>query len=139
MTGDSDPTTPPEIGVSVHVDDVSWLHVLALDQNKVAKSKPVQNFFISKGRLSNPVCHFQRRIEPLTYTDITWDDVPKIAAEKFPEAIASGKFSATGTKKSKAGVSNAGKSEAVLGRKLKSLEDMVVDLTNQYLELLGKA
>jgi len=50
LTGDSDPTTPPEIGVSVHVDDASWLHVLALDQNKVAKSKPVQNFFVSRGK-----------------------------------------------------------------------------------------
>lgn len=65
--------------------------------------------------------------------------MPKIAAEKFPEAVASGKFPANGTKKSKPGVSNAGKSEEVLGRKLKPLEDMVVDLTNQYLELLGKA
>ena len=79
------------------------------------------------------------REKSLTDTDITWDDVTKIAAKKFPEAIAAGKFSATGTKKSKPGVSNAGKSEQVLGRKLKSLEDMVVDLTNQYLELLGKA
>ena len=65
--------------------------------------------------------------------------MPKIAAEKFPEAIASGRFPANGTKKSKPGVSNAEKAEQVLGRKLKSLEDMVVDLTNQYLELLGKA
>lgn len=64
--------------------------------------------------------------------------MPEIAAENFPEAIASGKFTATGTKKSKPGVSNAGKSKAVLGRKLKSLKDMVVDLTNQYLELLWK-
>jgi len=65
--------------------------------------------------------------------------VPKIAAEKFPEAVASDRLPATGTKKSKPGVSNAGKAERVLGRKLKPLEDMVVDLTNQYLELLGKA
>jgi hypothetical protein len=49
LTGNSDPTTPPEIGVSVHVDDVSELHVLALDQNKVTKTKPVQNFFVSRG------------------------------------------------------------------------------------------
>jgi hypothetical protein len=50
LTGNSDPTTPPEIGVAVHVDDVAWLHVLALDQNKVAKAKPVQNFFLSRGK-----------------------------------------------------------------------------------------
>jgi hypothetical protein len=50
LTGDTDPTTPPEDVVFVHVDDVSWLHVLALDQTKVAKSKPVQNFFISRGK-----------------------------------------------------------------------------------------
>ena len=51
LTGDTDPTTPPEIGVAVHVDDVSELHVLALDQSKVKKSKPVQNFFLSRGKL----------------------------------------------------------------------------------------
>jgi hypothetical protein len=65
--------------------------------------------------------------------------VPNIAAEKLPEAIASRKFSATGSKKSKPGVSSVSKSEAVPGQKLKSLEDMVVNLTNQYLELFGKA
>jgi hypothetical protein len=93
----------------------------------------------SSAEVSHTHRHYQRKIKPITDTDITWDDVPRIAAEKFPEAVASGKFPANGTKKSKPGVSNAGKSEEVLGRKLKSLEDMVVDLTNQYLELLGKA
>ena len=51
LTGNSDPTTPPEIGVAVHVDDVAWLHVHALDQNKVPKAKPIQNFFLSRGKL----------------------------------------------------------------------------------------
>jgi hypothetical protein len=83
--------------------------------------------------------YWQGEARPLTDTDIVWNDVTKIAAEKFPEAVASGRLPATGTKKSKPGVSNADKSEQVLGRKLKSLEDMVVDLTNQYLEVLEKA
>ena len=65
--------------------------------------------------------------------------MPKIAAEKFPQAVASGHLPANGTKKSKPGVSNSTKAEQVFGRKLKSLEDMVTDLTSQYLELLGKA
>lgn len=50
LTGDTDPTTAPEFGVSVHVDNVSWLRVLALDQKKIAESKPVQNFSISRGK-----------------------------------------------------------------------------------------
>lgn len=62
----------------------------------------------------------------------------KIAAQKFPEAVASGQLPANGYKKSKPGISNASKTEKVLGRKLKPLEDMVVDLSSQYLELLNK-
>jgi len=54
LTGDTDPTTPPEIGVAVHVDDVSWLHVLALDQSKVSKAEPIQNFFVSRGEPLKP-------------------------------------------------------------------------------------
>jgi hypothetical protein len=54
LAGNSDPSTPPEIGVAVHVDDVALLHVLALDQSKINKTKPVQNFFLSKGK-SNPL------------------------------------------------------------------------------------
>jgi hypothetical protein len=53
--------------------------------------------------------------------------------------VKSGQLPATGTKKSKSGISNASKTEKVLGRGLKSLEDMVTDLTNQYLEVLAKA
>jgi nucleoside-diphosphate-sugar epimerase len=136
LTGNSDPSTPPEIGVSVHVDDVAELHVLALDQSKVKKAGAVDDFFISRGKQ----CAIATGIGmPLTETDITWDDITKIAAQKFPEAVKSGQLPATGTKKSKSGISNASKTEKVLGRELKSLEDMVTDLTNQYLEVLGKA
>lgn len=75
----------------------------------------------------------------LTDIDITWDDVTKIAAQKFPEAVASGKLPVSGTKKSKPGISDASKTEKVFGRKLKPLEDMVFDLSSQYLEVLSKA
>jgi nucleoside-diphosphate-sugar epimerase len=136
LTGNSDPSTPPEIGVSVHVDDVAELHVLALDQSKVKKAGAVDDFFISRGKQYAIATGIGM---PLTETDITWDDITKIAAQKFPEAVKSGQLPATGTKKSKSGISNASKTEKVLGRELKSLEDMVTDLTNQYLEVLGKA
>lgn len=71
--------------------------------------------------------------------DIVWGDIPKIAAAKFPEAVKAGKISVDGFKKSKPGLSNPAKVEKTFGFKLKSQEDMVVDLTGQYIELLEKA
>lgn len=71
--------------------------------------------------------------------DIVWGDIPKIAAAKFPEAVKAGKISVDGLKKSKPGLSNPAKVEKTFGFKLKSQEDMVVDVTGQYIELLEKA
>ena len=53
LTGQSDPSGPPEVGMAIHVDDVALLHVLALDQNKVKKEATgVENFFISQSKSS---------------------------------------------------------------------------------------
>jgi len=53
LTGQSDPNGPPELGMSVHVDDVALLHVLALDQSKVKKAETgVENLYISQSRSS---------------------------------------------------------------------------------------
>jgi hypothetical protein len=54
LTGQSDPSGPPELGMAIHVDDVALLHVIALDQSKVKKSTGVENFFISQSRSSVP-------------------------------------------------------------------------------------
>jgi len=75
----------------------------------------------------------------LTPADIAWEDITKIAAEKFPKAFESGQLSGSPIKKSKPGLSDFSKVEKVLGRKLKPLEAMVTDVTSQYLELLEKA
>lgn len=135
LTGNSDPNGPPELGQAVHVDDVALLHVLALDQNKVKKSKGIENFFVSESKYTvHPI-----EGDSLTQIDLIWDDVTKIASEKFPKAVASGQLPATGTKKSKPGIADSSKAEKVLGRKVKTIEDMVTDLTNQYLELVGRS
>jgi hypothetical protein len=52
LTGQSDPSGPPELGMAIHVDDVALLHVIALDQSKVKKSTGVENFFISQSKSS---------------------------------------------------------------------------------------
>ena len=85
--------------------------------------------------------HYPRRWRAflLTYVDIVWEDITKIAAIKFPQAVKSGQLSGSHIKKSKPGLSNSSKVEKVFGRKLKSLEAMVTDLTGQYLELLEKS
>lgn len=75
----------------------------------------------------------------LTHVDIAWEDITKIAAEKFPKAVKSGQLSGSHVKRSKPGLSDSSKVEKVFGRKLKPLEAMVTDLTSQYLELLEKA
>jgi hypothetical protein len=75
----------------------------------------------------------------LTRIDVAWEDITKIAAKKFPQAVKSGKLSGSHTKKSKPGLSNSSEAEKVLGRKLKPLEAMVTDLAGQYLELLEKS
>jgi hypothetical protein len=95
LTGGSDPAVPPEIGLAVHVDDVASLHVLALDRSQINKTEQVQNFFLSKGEPDPSKLCLQDKTKPLTNTDITWNDVPKIAAEKFPEAVASGRLPAS--------------------------------------------
>lgn len=136
LTGNSDPSTPPELGQAVHVDDVALLHVLALDQARVENSNGIENFFVSE---SKHTAHPQRDENLLTRVDIVWDDVTKIAAEKFPSAVASGRLPATGTKKSKPGIADSSKAEKLLGRKVKTIEDMVTDLTNQYLEVAGRS
>lgn len=57
LTGQSDPNVPPEIGMAVHVDDVALLHVLAVDQNRVKRTKSVQNFFFSQSKSHASVLH----------------------------------------------------------------------------------
>jgi hypothetical protein len=54
LTGQSDPSGPPELGMAIHVDDVALLHVIALDQSKVKKSTGVENIFISQSKSSIP-------------------------------------------------------------------------------------
>jgi hypothetical protein len=68
--------------------------------------------------------------------NIAWDDIRDIAARDFPQAIKSGSLSSTGTKKSKPGFANPSKVRETFGFEMKSLEDMVVDATSQYLEFL---
>lgn len=52
LTGNSDPNTPPDVGMSVHVDDVAQVHVLSLDRDKVKITNGVENFLVSQGKSS---------------------------------------------------------------------------------------
>lgn len=65
-----------------------------------------------------------------------WDDILGIALASFNRAFEIGIFSLTATKKSKLGFADREKVREDFGFEMKSLEDMVVDVANQYLELL---
>jgi hypothetical protein len=55
LTGKSDPDTPPEPAMSVHVDDIALAHVLALDKEKIIPSTAgVGNYLVAQ---SKPLIH----------------------------------------------------------------------------------
>ena len=54
LTGKSDPDTPPEPAMSVHVDDVALAHVLALDKEKIPSTAGVGNYLVAQ---SKPLIH----------------------------------------------------------------------------------
>jgi hypothetical protein len=60
----------------------------------------------------------------------------EIAVGNFFPAIMDGILASTGTKKSKVGFADPAKAREAFGFEMKALEEMVVDATQQYLELL---
>ena len=103
----------PRLAGAAHIDDVSRVHVLALDE----KIKGGQDFGVTV---------------PMVY-----DDIFDIVKKHFPRAFNDGTF--TRGHQPSLGVNwDASKTEEVFGLKFKSYENMVVDFVGQFLELLDK-
>ena len=108
-------TDQPDAGVTVFVNDVAKVHVLALD----SKIKGNQNFGASQASV--------------------WDDATEIVKRRFPEAVKDGRLPSDGIAPTKKMNYDASRTEEVFGFKFADFETQVVSVTEHYLELLDKA
>jgi nucleoside-diphosphate-sugar epimerase len=105
--------SPAEIASVVHVEDVAAIHVAALNKDKI----PAGEYLFGQ--------------------EVQWNDVNRITKELFPEQVAQGVLPCTGDVPTKSVVCSKEKTEKTFGIELKSVEDMVEDLMEQFLELSG--
>ncbi|MCJ1243342.1 hypothetical protein MMC30_000539 [Trapelia coarctata] len=103
---------PPRPGGSVHLHDAARLHILALDP----KVKGGQSF--------------------LAATNNVWNDSLDIVKKHFPQAVKDGKLPADGNQPTLNLKSDSSRTEDVFGFKFQDYEAQVVNVTEQYLELL---
>lgn len=104
-------------GCSVHVNDVSKAHVLALEPRIPGNS----HFLLNSGGVDGTI----------------WSDAIKIVAKNFPEAVAAGILPNNGVMGSKRFRLSAKKTEETFGMKFLSFEEQVKSITNHYLELVA--
>jgi nucleoside-diphosphate-sugar epimerase len=105
--------SPAEIASVVHVEDVAAIHVAALNKDKI----PAGEYLFGQ--------------------EVQWNDVNRITKELFPEQVAQGLLPCTGDVPTKSVICSKAKTEKTFGIELKSVEDMVEDLMEQFLELSG--
>jgi nucleoside-diphosphate-sugar epimerase len=109
--------TNPSPGTSVHVDDVAFMHVKALDPQVPAGSY-VGN---SDG-----------------YAGTVWQNATRIVAEHFPKAVARGVFPNDGLVPTRRLRVDARKTEEIMGFKFLSYEEQVKSVVGHYIELNGE-
>ena len=109
----------PNLGTTVHVNDVAKVHILALNPEVQGN----QDFAASSGGLKGTV----------------WSDAIEIVKRRFPEAVKDGRLPANGTALTKKIIFDPSKSEKILGIEFLDYEEQVVSVTEHYLELLAKA
>ncbi|KAH8650626.1 hypothetical protein BGZ60DRAFT_421451 [Tricladium varicosporioides] len=107
----------PMPGTSVHVADVSKLHVEALDP----KIEGNQNFLATSDGVRGT----------------SWEDAIDIVNRNFPQAVENGILPNNGHAKTKKIKIDASKAEKVFGFKFQSYEEQVKTVVKQYLELSG--
>jgi hypothetical protein len=60
LTLKSDPDTPPEPAMAVHLDDAALAHVLALDKDKIPSTAGLGNYHIGQSKSIHPSIHPSR-------------------------------------------------------------------------------
>ena len=110
----------PAPGQVVHVEDVAWMHVKALDS-----TIPGNQDFLAASHQPN---------------GIEWSQVKEIVKKRYPKECAEGIF-AVDNPENHPTLSLpivAAKAEKAFGFTFKSLEEQVVSVADYYLELLGR-
>lgn len=107
----------PVFSGSVHVNDVAFLHVKALDPEI-------------------PAGTYIATSEGLPGT--TWQNATRIVAETFPEAVKKGVFPNDGVQPTLRVHIDASFTEKVFGFKFASYEEQVKSIVGHYLELVGE-
>lgn len=107
----------PIVGSSVHVNDIAFMHVKALDPTVPAGS------YIGNSD---------------DYAGTVWQNATGIAAEHFPKAVARGILPNNGTQPTRKIRVNARRTEEVMGFKFLSFEEQVTSVVKHYLELKGE-
>ncbi|KAJ6131557.1 hypothetical protein N7523_001263 [Penicillium sp. IBT 18751x] len=107
----------PIVGCSVHVDDIAFMHVKALDPSVPAGS------YIGNSD---------------DYAGTVWQNATSIVAEHFPNAVARGILPNNGTQPTRKCRINARRTEEVMGFKFLSFEEQVTSVVKHFLELKGE-
>jgi nucleoside-diphosphate-sugar epimerase len=116
LTGTEHPA--PIGGSAAHIDDVADVHLRLLLPSLPGADPSPQDFAVS--------------------TPVVYDDAFDYVAARFPKAVAEGVF-VRGKLPTLAVAYDAGETEEkVLGREFRSFKSAVLDIAEQYLELLGK-
>jgi nucleoside-diphosphate-sugar epimerase len=101
--------------VNVHVDDVAYVHIAALDP----KIEGNQNFGVNWNGING----------------IDWDDKLDIVKKNFPKEVESGLFPLGGSQASNLIKFDATRNEDVFGFRFKSFEEQIVSLAGWYAEV----
>ncbi|KIW16563.1 hypothetical protein PV08_03751 [Exophiala spinifera] len=105
-------------GAVCHIDDVSFVHIAALDP----KVDGNQNFGVNWRSSS-----FQ------------WDDALEIVRKLFPEEVSRGIFPLGGSQSTGLAEFDASKTEDILGIKFKNFEEQILSLAGHYAEVSASA
>lgn len=109
----------PMPGTTVHLHDVAFIHIAALDP----KIKGGQGFIANSGGLKGT----------------KWDDAFDIVKKHFPKEVENGIFPLGGEQLSKPMQIDASNTEETFGFKFKNFEEQVVSIGSQYAKILGKS
>ncbi|KAL9110298.1 MAG: hypothetical protein Q9227_005205 [Pyrenula ochraceoflavens] len=110
-------------GSSVHVDDLAWLHVVALDPQRVKFGKR------EKVRCLGAACN--------GVEGVVWEDAKRIVRSRFPEEVGEeeGKLRCDGRMETKRVVLDARETEGELGVRFRGFEEQVVGAVGRWVEL----
>jgi nucleoside-diphosphate-sugar epimerase len=143
VLGENAPTPFPM--AVCHIDGVAEAHVRALDpkvkgnQSFLLSCTGDEGYEVSYVSIDNVPPHEIKQTTTNTCsTTLQWEDIKVYTSKHFPQAVEKGLLPNSGSFAGFTLKSDPSRVEKVLGIKLKSFEEMSVDLVGQYVELLEK-